>query len=272
MGQGVHRMYMREFRTYMAVGGMPQAVEEYLKSNNFQDVDLVKREIINLYEEDFRKIDKSGKTAALYHAVPAQLAKGLKRFSLTGAIGGKKSTGKNTERLFNILDSKTVVAAYNTTSPDVSLAQTKDLDLYKLYLADTGLFVTLMFIDRPVAENTIYKQLLSDKLPANLGYLFENAVAQILTASGRELYFHTWDKEGSTHKYEVDFLVARKKKIIPMEVKSSGLGAHESIDEFSKKYSKHTAQPVLISQKDFAKIGPLDNIPVYALPAYLSQL
>ena len=272
MGQGVHRMYMREFRTYMAVGGMPQAVEEYLKSNNFQDVDLVKREIINLYEEDFRKIDKSGKTAALYHAVPAQLAKGLKRFSLTGAIGGKKSTGKNTERLFNILDSKTVVAAYNTTSPDVSLAQTKDLDLYKLYLADTGLFVTLMFIDRPVAENTIYKQLLSDKLPANLGYLFENAVAQILPASGRELYFHTWDKEGSTHKYEVDFLVARKKKIIPMEVKSSGLGAHESIDEFSKKYSKHTAQPVLISQKDFAKIGPLDNIPVYALPAYLSQL
>lgn len=64
-----------------------------------------------------------------------------------------------------------------------------------MYIADTGLFITLMFIDRPVAENDIYAKLLADKLPANLGYLYENLVAQMIAASGRELFYHTWKRE-----------------------------------------------------------------------------
>ena len=149
---------------------------------------MVKRQIISLYEEDFKKIDASGRISALYHAIPAHLAKDARKYRITTAIGKRNNT--------------------------------KDFDSYKLYLSDTGLFVTLIFIDRPVTENDIYAKLLSDKLPANLGYLYENLVAQMITVSGRELYYHTWEKKGSTHYYEVDFLISEGRKSIVRTVLS----------------------------------------------------
>jgi len=271
-GQVVNRTMMRRFRTYMAVGGMPQAVEAYLQYNNFQDVDRIKREIITLYEDDFRKIDTSGKVGMIYRSVPAQLARGTKKFALTSVVGGTRSSAVNNRRIFHILDSWTVTAAYNTTSPGVSLEQTRDIDTYKLYTADTGLFVTLMFLDRPVLENDIYAKLLSDKLPANLGYLYENAVAQAITAADRGLYYHTWKKKDSTHNYEIDFLLSDKARVIPVEVKSSGTGRHESLTAFQKKYSRYTGTPLLVSQKDISAEAGYDNLPVYLFPAYLSLL
>ena len=204
LGQQVDRKLMRDLRIYMAVGGMPQAVEAYIEGNNFSMIDQVKRQIIKLYEEDFKKIDPSGKLSAIYHSIPAQLSKDTKRYRLSEATGTRKK--RNEENLiYDLIDSKTVLPSYNTTDPRVSLSLTKDLDCYKLYIADTGLFITLMFIDRPVTENEIYSKLLSDKLPANLGYLYENLVAQMITAAGRELYYHTWEKQNSTHYYEIVF-------------------------------------------------------------------
>ena len=82
----------------------------------------------------------------------------------------------------------------------------------------------------------MYAKLLSDKLPANLGYLYENLIAQMIAASGRELYYHTWEKAGSTHYYEVDFLISEGSKINAFEIKSSGVGKHESIKEFYRKF------------------------------------
>ena len=230
IGQATNRKLMRDLRIYMAVGGMPQAVEAYVNGKNFSEIDMVKRQIISLYEEDFKKIDASGRISALYHAIPAQLAKDARKYRITTAIGKRNNT-KAEELLYELIDSKTVLPCYNSTNPRVSLTDTKDFDSYKLYLSDTGLFVTLMFIDRPVTENDIYAKLLSDKLPANLGYLYENLVAQMITASGRELYYHTWEKKGSTHYYEVDFLISEGSKINAFEVKSSGSGKHESIRE-----------------------------------------
>ena len=123
-----------------------------------------------------------------------------------------------------------------------------------------------MFIDRPAAENDIYAKLLSDKLPANLGYLYENLVAQMIAASGRELYYHTWEKKGSTHYYEVDFLISEGSKINVFEIKSSGSGKHESIKEFCKKFSQNMNQAYLISQKDAGKEENLLLKPFYLLP------
>lgn len=162
-----------------------------------------------------------------------------------------------------MIDSKTVLPCYNCTAPRVSLSLSKDLDSYKLYIADTGLFITLMFIDRPITENEIYAKLLSDKLPANLGYLYENLIAQMITASGRELYYHTWKKEKSTHYYEIDFLISQGSKLSAIEVKSSGIGKHESLSEFSKKYSKHIKETYILSQKDIEKEGSIHYIPIY---------
>ena len=265
IGQATNRKLMRDLRIYMAVGGMPQAVEAYINGKNFSEIDMVKRQIISMYEEDFKKIDASGRISALYHAIPAQLAKDARKYRITTAIGKRNNTTAE-ELLYELLDSKTVLPCYHSTNPRGSLTDTKDFDSYKLYLSDTGLFVTLMFIDRPAAENDIYAKLLSDKLPANLGYLYENLAAQMIAAAGRELYYHTWEKKESTHYYEVDFLISEGSKINVFEIKSSGSGKHESIKEFCKKFSQNMNQAYLISQKDAGKEENLLLKPFYLLP------
>lgn len=265
IGQATNRKLMRDLRVYMAVGGMPQAVEAYINGKNFSEIDMIKRQIISLYEEDFKKIDPSGRISALYHAIPAQLAKDARKYRITTAIGKRNNT-KADELLYELIDSKTVLPCYNSTDPRASLADTKDFSSYKLYLSDTGLFVTLMFIDRPATENKVYAKLLSDKLPANFGYLYENLAAQIIAASRRELYYHTWEKDGSTHYYEVDFLISDGSKIDALEIKSSGSGKHESIREFCRKFSQNISKAYLISQKD---VGNEENLllkPFYLVP------
>ena len=265
IGQATNRKLMRDLRIYMAVGGMPQAVEAYVDGKNFSEIDMVKRQIIALYEEDFKKIDASGRISALYHSIPAQLAKGGRKYRITVAIGKRKNKRED-ELLYELIDSKTVLPCYNSTDPRVSLADTKDFNSYKLYLSDTGLFVTLMFADRPVTENVVYAKLLSDKLPANLGFLYENLIAQMITASGRELYYHTWEKNGSTHYYEVDFLISEESKINAFEIKSSGAGKHQSIKQFSEKFSKNVNKIYLLSQKDVGKEENLLFKPFYLMP------
>ena len=264
IGQATNRKLMRDLRIYMAVGGMPQAVEAYVDGKNFSEIDMVKRQIIALYEEDFKKIDASGRISALYHSIPAQLAKGGRKYRITVAIGKRKNKRED-ELLYELIDSKTVLPCYNSTDPRVSLADTKDFNSYKLYLSDTGLFVTLMFADRPVTENVVYAKLLSDKLPANLGFLYENLIAQMITASGRELYYHTWEKNGSTHYYEVDFLISEESKINAFEIKSSGAGKHQSIKQFSEKFSKNVNKIYLLSQKDVGKEENLLFKPFYLM-------
>lgn len=255
---------MRDIRIFMAVCGMSQAVEAYVNGENFSVIDRIKRQIIKLYEDDFKRLDPSGKLSMIYRSIPAQLSKDGKKYRLSSAIG-KRKTSKDENLIYDLVDSKTVLPSYNSTDPRVSLSLTKDLDSYKMYIADTGLFVTLMCIDRPIVENEIYAKLLSDKLPANLGYLYENLMAQIIAASGRELYYHTWEKQGTTHYNEINFLVSNGVKVIAIEVKSSGNGKHESLLEFRKKYSKNLKESYVVSQKDFN----LENNIVY-LPKYLS--
>ncbi|MBP3772461.1 MAG: ATP-binding protein, partial [Treponema sp.] len=212
VGNGTNRKLMKDFRTYMAVGGMPQAVKAYVDGKNFSQIDSVKREIINLYIDDFKKIDSSGLIGKMYKSIPSQLATHKKRYVISQATQKRKVT-KDLERLSDLLDSKTVIPCYNTLNPSITLSLTKDEDTFKLYLSDVGLFTTILFDSEPKTGENIYSKLLGDKLPADLGYLYENMVAQIMRATGRELYYHTWNKEGSTHSYEVDFLIQSGKKI-----------------------------------------------------------
>ena len=267
IGQATNRKLMRDLRIYMAVGGMPQAVEAFTEGRNFAEIDQVKRQIIGLYQDDFKKIDPSGRISAMYQSIPAQLSKDQNRYRISAATGRKSS--RDAELLYDLVDSKTVLISYNTTDPRVSLSLTKDPESYKLYLSDTGLFVTLMFMDRPAAENELYAKLLSDKLPANLGYLYENLVAQMLASAGRELYYHTWEKENSTHYYEIDFLISEGTKISAIEGKSSGVGKHESITEFKKRFSGNIKDCYLLSQKDTGIDGDLKMKPLYLTPFLL---
>ena len=264
-GEQVNRKLMRDLRIYMAVGGMPQAVEAYVRGANFSGIDQVKRQIISLYEEDFQKIDPSGRISAMYHSIPAQLSRDVRRYHISSALD-KRKTDRADQCLYDLFESKTVLPCYNTGDPGTSLLLTKDQASYKLYLADTGLFVTLLFMDRPAAENELYAKLLSDKLPANLGYLYENLAAQMLAASGRELYYHTWEKEGSTHYYEIDFLITQGTKVAGIEVKSSGTGKHASMTEFRRRYGRHVENCYILSQKDVGEKEGLKYLPLYLTP------
>lgn len=271
LGNAANRNAMKDFRVYMAVGGMPQAVEQYIVTNNFEAVDKVKREILELYYDDLKKIDDSGRITDMYKSVPGQLASKKKHYVITAATG-KQKTRKDEERLFELIESGLVLPCYNVLNPSISLSQTKDGDCFKLYLSDIGLFTTMLFNDSQNGIADIYQKLLSDSLPADLGYLYENVVAQTIKASGRELYYHTWRKEGSTHSFEIDFLITSKNKIIPIEVKSSAVKNHKSIDAFEKKYSQYVGERYLLSQKDVGKDGTLKYRPIYMTMFLLEDL
>ena len=271
LGDSTNRTLMREYRIYMAVGGMPQAVETYIETNNLGAVDKVKRRIIDLYSDDLKKIDSSGRLGNIYLSIPSQLALKRKRFSIKEATQ-KQKTSKDEERFFDLVDSKIVLPCYNVTQPDIALELTKDFDYFKLYFSDIGLFTTMLFDSGKGIEDNIYSKLLSDKLESDLGYLYENVVAQMIVASGRNLYYHTWRDKDKTHSNEVDFLITNKNKIIPIEVKSSSIKNHKSIDLFVEKYSQIVGRRFLFSQKDISHDGMLELMPIYLVPFILESL
>lgn len=257
-----HRKAMRDFRLYMLVGGMPQAVNAYLDTNNLSDVDQIKRDIIKLYLDDFRKIDPTGRVEKLFLNIPAQLSNNVSRYMPYQAIGEVKGD-KMLEFLNDLEDSKTVLMCYRCNDPNVGMTLTQDQERYKMFLADTGLFVTLAFWDKEVTENIIYSKLLNDKLQTNLGYIYENIVAQTIVATGQKLFYYTFPSEDGKRLYEVDFLLSKESKLWPLEVKSSGYKTHQSLDEFCSKYPSRVSKRFLITTKDYEQQQQTTILPVY---------
>ena len=256
-----HRKVMRDLRLYMLVGGMPQAVDTYLSTNNLQAVDEKKREIIELYKDDFNKIDPTGRASQLFAAIPAQLNSNAGRYQIASVLENQDAQ-RVAEVVADMADSMTISLAYHANDPNVGLPMTKNLYRYKMFVADTGLFVTLAFHDKAFTENVIYSKLLSDKLDANLGYIYENLVAQMLRSAGHELFYHTFPAENN-HNYEVDFLLSSGNKIVPIEVKSSGYKTHKSLDAFCEKHSSRIGDRILLYTKDYQKDGATICLPVY---------
>lgn len=272
LGDAVNRELMRYFRLYMLVGGMPQSVNAYLESNNFSAVDAVKRTILELYIDDFRKIDPTGRASRLFTSIPAELSRNAMRYQV-GSVIENATASRLGELLMDVADSMTVNFSYHANDPSVGFSLHADYNCFKLFLADTGLFVTLAFMDRDYTENVIYQKLLSDKLAVDLGYVYENAIAQMLKSAGNELFYYTFQeeviKEGNKifRNYEVDFLISRKDKICPIEVKSSGYNAHKSLDMFLQKYSARILNSYLLYTKDMRK-----DHDIICLPAYMTGL
>lgn len=238
-------------------------VDAYLESNNFEVVDHAKRLILDLYDEDFGKIDPTGKAARIFAAIPAQLNSNASRYQISSVIPGAHAEDM-VEMISEMEKSRTVNVSHHSDDPNVGLGSTEELLQYKMFVGDTGLFVTLAFRDKDFTENTTYEHRLSDKLATNLGYLYENIVAQMLVASGKKLFYHTWPTQSGKHNYEVDFLLSRSTKIMPLEVKSSSYKTHVSLDEFSAKYpSRITNERYHVYTKDYAKLGSIKYLPTY---------
>lgn len=263
VGDATCRKLLRDFRLYMLVGGMPQAVNAYLDTQNLSVVDAVKREIIELYGDDFRKIDPTGRATRLFMAAPSQLTGNATRYQVTSVLGRSQEESDMNELIQDMEDSMAVNFSYHADNPSVGLSQHKNMQQYKMFVGDTGLFVTMAFWDNEVTENIIYQKLLSDKLASDLGYVYENVIAQMLRAKGDKLYYHTWPTPSGKHNYEIDFLLSRGFKLCPIEVNSSGYKAHVSMDEFCKKFSQHIGLKYLLYTKDLRKDGDLWLLPVY---------
>lgn len=262
LGDDLNRRMMRDFRLYMLVGGMPKAVSTYIETNNMRLVDEEKRDILRLYESDFMKIDSTGKAAMLFKSIPSQLEKNASRYQVSSVLENQRNSTV-LELISEMESSRTVLVSYKSDDPNVGLTRTKDLENFKLFVCDTGLFTTMLFMDKDFTENIIYEKLLSDKLSVNLGYLYENVVAQILKANGNSLFYYTFLDEKSRHNFEIDFLLARNNKVCPIEIKSSGYKTHASLDAFSEKYSSRILNKYLVYTKDLGKDKDVFSIPVY---------
>ncbi len=265
--QELNRELLRKFRLYMLVGGMPQAILEYLDTNNLELVDQIKRDIINLYEQDFYKIDNKGKISSLYDAIPSELNKHSRGYQVSSVLPDERSSTIS-EELAELIASRTVLASYNINDPNVGLSSTSNLGRFRLYSSDVGLLVTLMFKDKSYTENIIYRKLLSNNLSANLGIIYENTVAQILATKGYKLYYHTYYDKTQKRNYEIDFIISKGNKITPIEVKSSGYKAHKSLDMFYDKYRDRISEKIVIYTKDLSYRYPTLYLPIY-LTAFL---
>ena len=264
-GNSMHRELMRIFRLYMLIGGMPQAIETYLEKKNLCSVDETKRAIVDLYEEDFTKIDGTGLAGDIYDSIPASLTGNNSRYIYSSAKKGTRS--KQIYRLIpDMLSSYTVNIAYHANNPGVGMALEKDTERFKLFTSDIGLFITLSYKDKDFTENLIYDKLLSDKLDANLGYVYENAVAQILVAKGNNLFYYTEKSETSNHLHEIDFLLYSGTKICPIEVKSGNYKTFKSFDDFCNKFSSRIGEKYIVHTKDYKRENGVTFIPVYMLP------
>lgn len=229
----------------MLVGGMPNAVSEYIRTNNFSAVDLVKRDIVTLYEEDFWKLDDTGRATALFDAIPAQLSKNASGYQISSALPGER-----TDRVVSIVkmmnDCMAANVVYHSNDPNTGLALTTDNGRFKIYASDTGMFVTLAFKDKDFTDTTIYEKLLNDKLSTNLGYVYEHVISQMLRAAGKQLFYHTIPFADGKKYYEIDFLIPDGYKVAPIEVKSSGYKSHTSLDAFCDKFSDRVRNKYVI--------------------------
>lgn len=264
MSMSAHQSLIKHFRTYLAVGGMPQAVDTYIKTKDFYKVDKSKKNIIKLYEEDLRKIDNNYGTICynVWTRMPSMLSTQSSRF-IVSSLDTRSDSILFTNTMDKLIESKMVLPIYKCNEPTGGFKLTKNEDYFKLYFSDVGLFTSIIYPNNVVDSKDIYQRLILDKLSTNLGMLFENAVAQCLYSLGFEPYYYFWYKEKT--KYEIDFLVFNKGKVIPFEVKSNKTSSKKSIEKFKEKYSK------VIGERYFVKSKPLkyeDNttlIPFYML-------
>lgn len=259
LGDISHRKVMNSFRLYMAVGGMPQAINELLESNDFTMIDEIKREILTLYTNDLKKLDSKYalSTSLILKSIPSELSSHTRLFK-TSVLGKNARVSRRYNSFEAIKDSMIVNIANDCTDPNFTPALTANLSKQKIYMGDTGLLISQLFKSskKPI-EQSIYKQLIVDKIGLNMGMIFENAVAQMLKANGHELYFHSFNQ------YEIDFLLPEGKKVIPLEVKSSSYKSHKSLSAFCEKYSDRIISPYVIYTRDLRKEGQVTLLPVY---------
>lgn len=273
MGQALHRKAMDYFRQYIIVVGMPQAVERYVETHDFDSVDCVKRAILELYRADIVKHAEGYemKVEQIFDDIPAQLQNHDKKFKLSSLK--KEARFRDYEdALFWLSDAMITNVCYNSTAPSIGLKLNIDRMTLKCYMADTGLLISHAFDENGIVSDEIYKKLLFDKLKVNKGMIVENIVAQMLVAGGHKLYFYSnSSRDDVTERMEIDFLIAKSKisnrhNISPIEVKSSKNYTLRSLQKFKTKFDEQTHIPYVLHTDDLKEDDGIVFLPLYMTP------
>ncbi|SKA70790.1 hypothetical protein SAMN02745111_02116 [Eubacterium uniforme] len=267
LGEEIHRKILQEFRTYMAVGGMPQAVEAYVEGKDYRQIDRVKKNILNLYINDLKKHDseENDRADVIFKSLPEQLSNHNSIFKYS--VIDKNARMINCINAIDFLNESMIINnCVNVTAPEVTLELYADRRKFKMFMGDTGLLVSDI-IKNSEDIDVIYRSLVIDKLGINQGMIFENMVAQMLRTKGYELYFHEFNyskiKDNEGKKYEIDFLIVKGKRIVPIEVKSSSYKNHKSFDYFKEKYKIKMNDRYIIYTKDLSVEDGIVYIPIY---------
>lgn len=270
LGQAMHRKVMDYFRQYMIVGGMPQAVQEYVNTKDFNKVDQIKRNILNLYRQDIGKHAEGYnlKVERIFDEIPAQLQKHEKKFRLS-SISKDARFRDYEDAMFWLKDAMIMNPCYNSTEPCIGLKLNTDFMTLKCYMADTGLLISHSFDENGIMTEEIYKKILFDKLEFNEGMIMENMVAQMLVASGHKLYFYSNpSREDTSSRMEIDFLIAKSKissrhNISPIEVKSGKNYTLSSLNKFITKYREQLHTPYVLHTGDLKEEDGIVYLPIY---------
>jgi predicted AAA+ superfamily ATPase len=265
LGQDIHHKIMTKFRLYMIVGGMPQAVMAYLENKDFDDVERVKTNILNLYRNDIVKFANrnSNYVTAIFDKIPAELTKKEKKFMLSTLSKNARSRTYNDAFMW-LIEAKIVNPCFNTTDPNIGLAMSGDYSSFKLYMGDTGLLVTQAINDNNKQKNFLFNNLLLNDLNINQGMFAENIVAQSLVSNGHKLFFYSKnDRNNSENTMEIDFVITDSNKLIPIEVKSGSYRSVRSLDKFTLKFKKRITKKIVLHSKDLKLVNNIIYLPIY---------
>lgn len=268
VGNDVHRKIMQMFRNYMAVGGMPQAVEAYVEGKDFRAIDRIKRNIIKLYVQDLKKHDSDDgdKASVVFKSLPEQLMNHNSVFRYS--VVDENARQRNCSNAIDFLGESMIVNnCVNVSKPEVSLSLYANHSKFKMFMGDTGLLVSFILQNSKETPDKMYRALILDDLSVNQGMIFENIVAQMLKTNGHELFYHEFDYQAENNEsvkhYEVDFLLVKGKRIVPIEVKSSNYRSHKSFDYFKEKYKIKMNERYIIYTKDLEVNDGITYIPIY---------
>lgn len=265
LGTDLHKKLLTTFRLYMIVGGMPQAVNSYLSTNDFDEVERIKTNILNLYRNDIVKFANSysNYVTAIFDQIPAQLSKKEKKFQLSSL--SKDARYRTYEDAFMwLIEAKIINPCFNTTDPNVGLSMSGDYSSFKLYMADTGLLLTLALKDNENLRSITYKNLLLNDLNINQGMFAENVVAQQLINNNHKLFFYSkLDRENNDNTMEIDFIITNNQKLVPIEVKSGSYRSVRSLDKFNNKYKNRITKKIVLHTKDLKVSNDIIYLPIY---------
>lgn len=270
---GLHRKALDYFRTYMIVGGMPQAILKYIETHDFEEVDRVKRSILQVYKNDIAKYASNveHKVKSIFDELPAQLQKHEKKFRLSALEPGAAYRDYD-DAFFWLSDAGIVNICYNCTAPNIGLRLNMERNTLKCYMADTGLLFSHAFDEKGHVPNEIYQKIIHDKLEINEGMLVENIVAQMLTTAGHKLYFYSnSSRENAEDRMEIDFLTTKSKltsrhNITPIEVKSSQRYTLSSLNKCIKRFGNYLDTPIVLHSADLKQEKGIDFLPLYMAP------